>query len=289
MYWQRVSIVAVSFLATALSAQGYIMAIRLESMAERVAKADAVVVGKVASVEEKTVKAKSPFGSEVEYQIAIVKIVNGISGVNGLTQVKVAFEVPHNSDGKPIPLRPTTPQPKLQKDQEVCLFLRKHPTESFFVLTNANQILDKKNEDFDKAVNRVKKMVTLMEDPNKSLKSEDAEGRFHTAAMLIIRYRTPCGPDLTTEAIDAAQSKAILEVLAETDLKKKYPGLPNWDALTAFYRLGLTDKDGWQLPENRNEQNITNAVKSWLKANAGSYRIRRFVPDKQQKEEEKGK
>src|SRR5262249_17929975 len=156
-----------------------------------------------------------PSGSEEEYQVAVVKIVNGLFGVKGLTEIRAAFALP--PDGKPLRPRPTTPPAKLRNGQEACLFLRKHPTESFFVLTNANQILDKKDEDFDKAVDSVKRMVNLLEDPDSSLKSKDSDERFHTAAMLIIRYRTPSGPNLATEGIDAVQSKAILEVLAETD------------------------------------------------------------------------
>jgi hypothetical protein len=287
MHRQRVWIVLVSLLATGLTAQADRIGERWECAAERVAKADAVVLGKVESIEDKTVKAQSPFGAEVEYAIAVVKVAKGISGVEGLTHVKVAFPLAQNPGGKIRPGRPVPP--KLEKDQEVCLLLTKHPTESFFILTNANQVLDKQSEIFEKEFDQIKAMARLMENPDGSLKSKDADERFHTAAMLIVRYRTPVGPNPKTEAIDAEQSKAILGVLAESDLKKRFQDLQNWDALSIFYRLGLTEKDGWKFPENANEQKINDAVKAWLKDNAGSYRIKRFVYEKEKKEERKDK
>jgi len=171
----------------------YAAKIRMPSVAERVATSDAIVVGKVESIEDKTVKAKPIYGGdEVEFQVAVVKVADGVSGVKGLTHVKVAFQPPVNQPGGgPIgPGRTRFPTPKLEKDQEVCLFLTKHPDESFYVFKNAFDILDKKNDTYEKEVEQVKKLAKLLDDADKSLKSKDNDERFVTAAMLVTKYRT---------------------------------------------------------------------------------------------------
>src|SRR4051794_29476363 len=52
----------------------------------RAIKANTVVVGKVTKIEDKTVKI-----NEVEYQVAVVKVEQGLHGAEGLTHVRVAF------------------------------------------------------------------------------------------------------------------------------------------------------------------------------------------------------
>jgi hypothetical protein len=282
---KKLLVAAVCFFILVVSATAKAVAIRMPSVPERVAAADAIVVGKVESIEDKTVKAKPIYGGdEIEYQVAVVKIGDGVSGVKGLTHVKVAFQVPVNQPGGPIrPGRRPLP-PKLEKDQEVCLLLTKHPTENFYVLTNTFQVFDKTNETFDKEVEQVKKLSKLLDDADKSLKSKDADEKFLTAAMLLAKYRPQFTPvNAKTEDIDAAQSKAILETLAGADFNKQYPELQGWNAITAFYRLGLTDKDGWKFPQNATQEQIIEAAKKWLKDNAGSYRIQKVVPEKTDK------
>jgi hypothetical protein len=282
---KKLLVAAVCFFILVLSAAAKAVAIRMPSIAERVATADAIVVGKVESIEDKTVKAKPIYGGDdVEYQVAALKIGDGVSGVKGLTHVKVAFQVPVNQPGGPIrPGRRPLP-PKLEKDQEVCLLLTKHPTENFYVLTNTFQVFDKKNETFDKEVEQVKKLSKLLDDADKSLKSKDRDEKFLTATMLVTKYRTqPIGPEPKKEDIDAAQSKAILEALADADFNKQYPELQGWNAMTVFYRLGLTDKDGWKPPQNATQEQVIETAKKWLKDNAGSYRIQKFVAEKTDK------
>ena len=53
------------------------------------------------------------------------------------------------------------------------------------------------------------------------------------------------------EEIDAEQSKEILAVLAAADFNKPEPRL-GMTALDLFYRLGVTQKDGWQPPQPKN-------------------------------------
>jgi hypothetical protein len=63
------------------------------------------------------------------------------------------------------------------------------------------------------------------------------------------------GGETDQVAIDKEESKLILKVLADTDWKAGNvvgPGGPAFgapNALSAFYQLGLTDKDGWKQPQ----------------------------------------
>ena len=283
MSQKKLLLAAVCLFLLTLSATAKAIAIRQPSIAERVATADAVVIGKVESIEEKTVKAKPIFGGdEIEYRIAVVKVGDGITGVKGLTHVKIAFQPAANPGGG---IRPGRPQPpKLEKDQEACLLLTKHPTEAFYVMVNAFQIIDKTNPNFDDEVKQVKKLTKLLDDADKSLKSKDADERFLTAAMLVTKYRNQnFGGNPKNEAIDADQSKAILQTLAEADFGKQYPELQGWNAVTVFYRLGVTEKDGFKLPQNATQDQLNEAIKKWLKDNADKYRIQRLVAEKSEK------
>src|SRR5207302_1210112 len=55
----------------------------------RLPRADAIVVGKVVSFEEKPIKADG-----TEYRIAVVKIEDALLGAKGLTHVKVGIRPP---------------------------------------------------------------------------------------------------------------------------------------------------------------------------------------------------
>src|SRR5205085_2177111 len=155
----------------AVNASALAVKIRPPSIPERVSGSDAIVVGKVESIEDKTVKAKPIYGGDdIEYQVAVVKVTEGMSGVKGLTHVKVAFPV--DAGGRPGPIGRRFPQPKLEKDQEGCLFLRKHPTETFYVMTTADNVIDKKAPNFDDQLSQTKKLTKLIDGADKNLKSK---------------------------------------------------------------------------------------------------------------------
>ena len=114
------------------------------------------------------------------------------------------------------------------------------------------------------------------------LKGKNADDRFLTAAMLIARYRTPRPGETKTEAIDAEESKLILQALADADWTVKPApgilGLQTMNPQNIFYRLNLTPQDGWTQPTD--VKDVPDAAKQWLKDNAEKYRIQRFVADK---------
>jgi hypothetical protein len=95
------------------------------------------------------------------------------------------------------------------------------------------------------------------------------------AAILIEDYRTYRGPKAKQEPIAAEESKLILRALADADWKEPlaFTSLrPN--ATQLFQRLNVTANDGFNAPKGGNQQE---AIQMWLKRNADTYRIQRYV------------
>jgi hypothetical protein len=265
-------------------------------ISDRVARATTIVTGKVTSIDEKTVSAE-PFPGvkdKVDYIIAVVKIDDAILGAKGLTHVKVGFQAPQaGGPGRPI-IRPGgRGQAKLDKDQEVLLFLSPHHSGEFEIMPAYFDMVDKKTETYDKDVEAAKKYVKLLAEPEKGLKSKDAADRLETANMLVAKFRTPTpsAKQPKEEPIDADLSKQIMNVLADADWTPPKPvvGGPRGTfpvtPINVFFRLGVTEKDGWKPPQNGNKFN--EYVETWVKENKDTYRIKKFVAEKEEKKDDK--
>jgi hypothetical protein len=250
---------------------------------QRVATADAVLVGKVTNIEEKTVAAPAFPGApqKVEYQIAVVKVEDPILGVKDLTHVRVGFIPQQPGVIRPGGYRP----PTLAKDQEVCLFLTKHAEGTFYTMPAYFSVIDKKAPTFEKDVAEAKKDAKLLADASAGLESKDVNDRFLTAAMLVARYRQrrPSAAPPKEEPIDAEESKLILQALADADWTPPKNPVPfQMTPQTAFNLLQLTPKDGWTPP--RNLQQLPDEAKKWLKENSDKYRIQRLVTEEKKDE-----
>ena len=281
------------------------VAVRIQvvpTIQQRVLSADVIVFGKVTAIDEKMTKTERWAGDKQmgDYRIATIKISESLSGIKGLTHIKVGMQPPvavrptgpgfTGPGGGPIrpggPIRrppfrrpPLGPQDiTLTKGQEVCLFLRPHHKENFYVATSAYAALDKKAPTFARDLAEVHKFVKVLADPMSGLKAKSAGDRFQAAALLLEHYRT-AKPGAKEQPISAEESKLILLAIADGDWNARpifRPGMPRpMTAQTCFYRLGLQPKDGWVQP--RNFQEFPDAAKKWLKDNAGTYRIQRFV------------
>jgi hypothetical protein len=249
----------------------------------RVASADLIVVGKVTGFADKTVPAERFKGDKAVYQIAKVKVEEVLLGKKGLKEVKVAYVPTTRGPGGGPRILPYA-GPSLAVGQEACLLLTKHPKKDFYTLTNVHSIINKQvggkpNPSFKTDVAEIKRCVKLLANPKASLKSKDAKDRMTTAAMLVSRYRTQkvFRPMPKTEEINAAESKLILEALSKADWKPAVGPNYQLSAQGVFMRLGLTPKDDWHQPKNFKE--MPEEAKKWLKANAGKYRIKRFVDE----------
>jgi hypothetical protein len=266
-------------------APAWSMAIRMAPLPERVALANVIVVGKVVEIEKKNVQAKPFPGAEEksEFQVAVIEIKDAIQGAKGLTHVRVGYlPAPNAPVGGPVRVGGPRRQPAIQltKGLEACFFLTPHFEESFHVIPNLTPPIESKAENFKKDLTEAKRIAKLLENPKASLKSKNAADRELTAGLLLVRYRTPLQNETKQEPIDAEESKQILETLAGADFSEAVA--PNgFTAQQAFFRLGLTDKDGWKPPQFKNfQKEFPPVAKKWLKDNAEKYRIQRFVADK---------
>jgi hypothetical protein len=283
------SLLAVTLTVVGMPASAKAVAIRPFPLPERVALADAAVVGQVTTIQDKPVSAVPFAGAEekVEYTIAVIKVEDGLFGVKGLTHVKVGFQTPPAGGvGGPIRRPGGFRMPRLTAGEEGCFLLAKHPTEPFFTLQGMDRVINQKdNPNYKKELATVKHCAKLLSDPTAGLKAKNADDRFLTAAMLVARYTAFLQPvGAKREPIDAGQSKLILHALAEADWSKPFsPTEPTAQAV--FGRLGLGPADGWNpTPQTFQKPNgFAEAARKWLKDNADTYRIKRVVPDTQGK------
>jgi hypothetical protein len=252
------------------------LAIRLIPLPERVASADAVVTGKVSEIEDKTVSASPAPGNDnkIEYQIAVVKVEDNVMGAKGLTHVKIGYPVPPApGTGRPI-IGGRVPV-KLEQGNEGIFYLQKHPTENFYLINDRQNYVQKDNNtNYEKDLELTKKFAKLLADPMANLKSKDAEERSTTAALLLYKYTTFKPGATKREDIDAAESKLILQGLADADFTKM-----DINPAGAFYRLNPQPKDGWQPVAFKDQKEMGEAAKKWLKDNADKFHVQRLVAD----------
>jgi hypothetical protein len=250
---------------------------------QRAAAAQTVVIGKVVSIEDKTVTAKCYPGDpeKADYQIAVVKVDDAVVGAKGLTHVRVGF----------IPADTTTPRRRpapvqLNKGDEVILFLQPHFEANFQIAPYYYDVVFKTQDEkgFEKVAADVKRAGKFLSEPMAGLTSKEAKDRADAAMLLVVHYRSgrASGQKVKEEPIDAKESKLILEALAAADWGNGDFRCETLTPAMAFASLNLTPKDGWFQPQNLKQ--FPDAAKKWLKENAGTYRIMKFVPDKEQKD-----
>lgn len=278
-------------LALVIPSAAFALVVAPQPMANRMAQADVVVLGRVVGLEPQDVKA-APFpGSpqKVDYRIAIVQIKEVLRGVKGDTKtIRVGFQPPpmpvNPGVGGGVRIRPPIRRfnVQLQMGNEGLFLLTKHPGESFYTIPIYGFVSSQNNANFEKEVSSIKKMSAILADPQKALKSQDREQRYMAAAMLVTKYRSnrPGPGGVKQEPIDIAESQLILKALAND---------ANWDApqriggdtphpIQIFYQLGVTEKDGWKQPRvARTQKDIADAMRTWLSNNAERYRILRVV------------
>jgi hypothetical protein len=257
----------------AVAASAHALRIAPPAIPQRVAAADAVLVGKVLKIEDKAVNLpRFPGDTEkAAHLVAVVRVDDAILGVKG-KEARVAYLPPQPN---PRPIINRYPTIDLKVDQEACLMLRREG--DLYVVGAYSDVLSKEgNPGFAKELELVRKSAKLLSDPKAGLGAKEAEDRYLTAAMLVTRYRTqkPGAQQPKQEPIDAAESKLILKALAEADWMKADPQMFRMTPQAVFYQLGLTPADGWQPQPNAN---VVEQAKKWLKDNADTYRIKKFV------------
>jgi hypothetical protein len=236
----------------------------------RVLNSDVVIVGKVTALEP-----EDKMVDNVTYRIAVLQVDKALRGAKDDKTVRVGF----------IPLQQGKVGPifknrnlQLQVGMEGLFLLAKHPKEKFYTVGGpiGYYISSQNNANFEKDVQMIKTITKVMDDPQTALKSKEADERLLAVSVLVEKYRTFKGPGQPKqEAIDAAESKQILQALADADWQvpvalgslRPSPG-------QIFGRLGINQKDGFMVPPGANYQT---AAQAWLRDNAEKYRIQRFV------------
>jgi hypothetical protein len=243
----------------------------------RIATADIVVAGKVTSFEDKLVSAARFPGAKdkVDFKIAVITVSDPLRVAKGTKTVRVGF----------VPLQPgvfVSPPPfQPAVGLEGCFFLTRHADGDFYTASRQLNVVNKNSPNFAKDLATITRCTKLLEDPNASLKAENAEDRFLTAAMLLAQYRTRRTSKDKTEPIDAAQSKLILQAIAgadwtpSNDFTKLSPRM-------ALLKLPLTKKDGWTPPPFQDAKAYSAYAQQWLRDHAETYRIERFIVEKVQ-------
>jgi hypothetical protein len=269
-------LVGLALLATPAVVWGFRIRV-VTPIPERVALADVIVIGKVASIGKKPVMVKeSGLNREVAYSVAVFEIKETLKGTKGAKKIEVGI-LGAQQPGQPrIPSLQTT---TLTQGQDLCLMLKKHESGKFHVLVGGYDYnLNKKSPNYRNSEALTRRCVKLLANPDKSLKSNVRSDRVLTASMLVYQYRDPVGSK--EDEIDANQSKLIMRALAEGD----------WtDVQPVFFRLGPTEKDGWKGPQavRGRTQPLGLAARQWLNANISKYRIKRFVPDMEESKDTK--
>jgi hypothetical protein len=229
----------------------------------RTARSSAAVVGKVVRIEDKPVT--MPDGAEM--RVAVVQVAAPLMGLKDVTHVRVAF---HPGENRRFP------HLNLKVGQEALFFLYAAPGKE--VLFTVPAYWDVAPLDTVAGeMEEIKRCAKLLDNPMSGLKSAVAQERLLTAALLLTRYRTGTYGAGKQAPIDAAESKLLLEILAGADWNAPLPLMPYTKPQMLFLQLGLEAKDGWQTPADLSR--IEPEAKKWLQANAGTYRIKRFVPE----------
>lgn len=245
-----------------------------------VSTCDVVVLGKVKSIEEKTV-VTGTFSHDVyhyEHKVAVIAVDEVIVGPKDLREVRVAFKAVYST-------QPLLKNQELAVDQEGCFALKRHYEKDFYISSLTEF---KTGPNYERNIAQIKQAGKCLRDTLAGLKSKEPEDRLVTAAVLIGRYRTvsyyyPLGSGKTvkTEPIDAEESKLILNALAEADWKAN-PNSPLPLPVRLFAQLGLTVDDGWT-PQQLNFASYSENAKTWVQSHADTYRIKRIVVEEERK------
>jgi hypothetical protein len=256
-----------------------IIPLTVPPLPERIALADLIVVGKVTSTNAEPVEALPLMPipgvtNLVPYRIVNITVDKPLMGARAVTRVRVGY-VPVPDNRKPARFA----LGGLRRDQDGCFFLRKHPHEPFYVVSNSYEVVDKSDaKAYERELAELARCLRLLTDVQAGLRAQEADDRLLIASLLIYRYRTPrhvYRGKPRTEPVDADESKAILSILAEADWTVK--DATSWRTpLSLFLRLGVTEQDGWQPPVQLSK--VAPAAQRWLRKNAAVYCIQRYAP-----------
>ncbi|WP_157368892.1 hypothetical protein [Zavarzinella formosa] len=261
-------------------------------------QAGVIVLGKVAEIEKDTVWVAPYRGAgkeqNVAYKIAVLKIEDPLVGARGLTQLRVGFLA--DSPAHVDPALPRTAvgvrrgnmagSVALTAEMDGLFMLVPHQTGDFYVIVINGDPLLKKDLNYAKDSEAVKKIAAAIDDPVTALKSKNKDDRAMAAQTLLIRHQTrPLSAKVTDEDISPEENKLILQVIAEL------PWTPEGSDNSKPSRSGLwkylhTEELGFVPPvfNSKNQAEFNKqweeATKTFLSENAGKIKIKKLVAGK---------
>jgi hypothetical protein len=252
---------------------------------ERIALADAIIIGRVTAMEPVDIDVSNTPGSvaKTKHRVAVVSVTETILGKKETKTLRVGF-VP--LDEKATPRRYPPIHFRLALGQEGLMYLRKHPTENLYVgsmeydfiaYQAVNLVAPAGALIYQDELKHTRHIVKLIQDPLAGLQAKEPTDRYVTAAHLVLRYRTPRIPQAKTEPISAEESRLILSAIVDQDWKRQMAPPSHW---VTFTRLSLTERDGWKAPKQiKDISDLHNAVQAWYREHGKTYRIQRFVAE----------
>jgi len=250
----------------------------------------------------------APKGEKVTYKIAVVKIEEAIIGGKGLTQFRVGFPEGAAAGGTPVPpvnpgvavrIRPgggRGPAPvALTAGTEGVFFLTHHHDGDFYILAYNGMAapLSKKDENYKKELEAVKKVAKTIDDPVSALKAKELDDRYAAALLILQRYNQNRTGGTAREAIPAEENKLIVALMMELPWQAKLnvprtgsdPVPPSRSQL--WYMINPAEQ-GFKQPvikqpakagDPRPDYNkiMDDATTAFLKDNVDKIKIKRFV------------
>jgi hypothetical protein len=182
-----------------------------------------VIVGKVVDVDRDEVEVApfrgAPKERMLKYKVATLQIEDRVLGAGGITRIRVGFP----ADGRPTfavtatvatvtdGVRPTGAV-TLAAGTEGCFALAKHPNVDFYVVMGPPTY--KKDPNFAKEVDKLKKYARTIDDPVAALKAKELSDRFDAAQIILQRYLIPQGSN-KREPVPDDENKLLITLLKE--------------------------------------------------------------------------
>jgi len=301
------------FLLTALALSGGVLAAEQPALglrvampanlqtSQKVAQADAIVTGKVTTVEKETVELPQFAGdkNKAAFTVAVIKVETALAGVKNVTHVKVAFLAQPGAGGgedqpivgkpgiRPFPGRGFGPV-QLTEGQEGIFFLQKHPgSDSYYSVQQGMTPVAAKAENYKDDLAKVKGITEAFADPVKALKAEKLTDRLTAAAAIVGKYRQPARNGQSVEvAIPAEETKLILKTLLEADWTVADMPAPGFDyqsapsniaSMIGLYPGGNGIPQVVVKPGESYSAKYKEVVKAWYEKSGEKFEIKKFV------------
>lgn len=259
----------------------------------QIAQSDLVAVGTVVAIldQDEELALRPGDKRKVRVRIAVVKLDSPVLG-EADKLIRIAY--PARALGPAAKRRAKGNEPPLKAGDTAVFMVKKHHDRRLYLLKDpwsgtvkASSPVSK----FNAILERIRRICKIAKNPRKYLESRDLEARFTAAAYLVGKYRTPPATGSAKQVpIDAKESKLILQAILDrwdAEAKQKltsprfvvYGSTTRWEIgpKLVFMGLGLTAKDRF-VPKVGVP--FFQYAHRWLADNIETYRIRRFVAER---------